>query len=473
MNNVHTTAQPPPPSETQILTSLSINPGLPNVELASHELSSVMQAQDAPTHVMNGTPHSSVNGFHSSYLNALPTDPSANVAAMNMNELGNASHVASGNFNTLNDFNNINNIHNLNDMTSSSPHLQLRPVSASGAHFPPNSSVNYVQNSTQSSMNYMNANNTTGHNDASRSSIDTSENKLNFGSNSNMNTAFQNPFYVNSYPITNPPLFDSTTLLPIGDGSGSIRGRRISISNGQIGQIVNHQAFFMDEDLTEELCEQSHQLGPQSLQTSAMQVQDESRASRNRAALPRSSDLGYSNINEQAQLVSSPSMNGIKSEFSGSLDGSLVTSISHEGMNARVDSGNSSTAHNGGVAGLPPPNYLLIYNNEVIFNPSNGPIPGTAAWRKERLLERNRVAASKCRQRKKHAQQQMQDNMNKVEKQLKEKEALIQEYKRLLGIYNSAVKCHLNGEDRALDSLREHFDNPFLDSSQESAVGSD
>ena len=94
------------------------------------------------------------------------------------------------------------------------------------------------------------------------------------------------------------------------------------------------------------------------------------------------------------------------------------------------------------VAGVPPPNHLLIYNNEVIFNPNNGPIPGTAAWKKERLLERNRVAASKCRQRKKQAQQQLYENVTKFEKKITEQQARLDKYERLLARYNAALERH-------------------------------
>ncbi|ODV82731.1 hypothetical protein CANARDRAFT_30590 [[Candida] arabinofermentans NRRL YB-2248] len=59
------------------------------------------------------------------------------------------------------------------------------------------------------------------------------------------------------------------------------------------------------------------------------------------------------------------------------------------------------------------PQHQLIYNNEVIFNPNNGPIPGTSAWKKQKILERNRVAASKCRQKKKVLQEKLQQDIDK------------------------------------------------------------
>lgn len=60
------------------------------------------------------------------------------------------------------------------------------------------------------------------------------------------------------------------------------------------------------------------------------------------------------------------------------------------------------------------PTQPLIYDNEVIFdpNPQNGPIPGTTAWKKQRILERNRLAASKCRQKKKHQQKKLAEELD-------------------------------------------------------------
>ena len=40
------------------------------------------------------------------------------------------------------------------------------------------------------------------------------------------------------------------------------------------------------------------------------------------------------------------------------------------------------------VAGVPPPNHQLLYNNEVIYNPNDGPIPGTAAWKRKVAREK-------------------------------------------------------------------------------------
>lgn len=326
------------------------------------------------------------------------------------------------------------------------------PLLYSGSNHP----VNYSQSLQQQSVGYNNTSTGTleGHNSGSH----------NFD---HALPQFTNPFFGNSYPITNPPLFDSTMLLPFGDSTGTNRRRRISISNGQIGQIVNHEAFFMDEDLMEEFYEQSRQIRPHSPDSSILGPRDDSaRSVQNNhrhlsvTGVPRSEGSNYNNPEEQAQIgLAAAPMTSVKTEHQepfGNAPAGMGTGIDMSNPGAR-------SIDDSEVAGLPPPNHLLIYNNEIIFNPNNGPIPGTAAWKKERLLERNRVAASKCRQRKKHAHQQLQENMNKAQQQVKEKEDLIEKYRSLLEIYNYALKRHFNGEKGALEPLSQYVETLIED----------
>jgi hypothetical protein len=96
------------------------------------------------------------------------------------------------------------------------------------------------------------------------------------------------------------------------------------------------------------------------------------------------------------------------------------------------------------------PDQKLIYNNEVIFNPDAGPIPGTAAWKKARLLERNRIAASKCRQRKKAAQIRLKEDVLNYERDI---EKLEEKNDTLMELYDFVkVKFH-SGEDDELQKL--------------------
>lgn len=69
--------------------------------------------------------------------------------------------------------------------------------------------------------------------------------------------------------------------------------------------------------------------------------------------------------------------------------------------------------------------------------PNDVKFPGTEAWKRARLLEKNRIAASKCRQRKKIAQLQLQkdfDNLSRenivIKKKLKYYEKLITKFRK-------------------------------------------
>lgn len=266
--------------------------------------------------------------------------------------------------------------------------------------------------------------------------------------------AFHNPFDMNSYPITNPPILDST-VLPYGD-LGTQR-RRISISNGQIGQIVNHEAIFLDEDLLDDLNDLSPYAGNLNGPNSGG-VPDQ-------RIMPFDVEGSHSQTHS-AQLqpygqIPAPPLGPVVTAHQGHQhvghrqfqENGHLSNLATPGPSSGPTDVISQTSQD--MAGVPPPNHQLIYNNEVIYNPNNGPIPGTAAWKKERLLERNRIAASKCRQRKKHAQQQLQDNMDKSQKKIKDQTERLQKYEKLFSIYNAALVQHFQtGSDISLEPLR-------------------
>lgn len=280
--------------------------------------------------------------------------------------------------------------------------------------------------------------------------------------------SFHNPFDINSYPLTNPPLYDPTMHVPY----GGTRHRRISISNGQIGQIVNHEAFFVDEDLLDELSNSGRQRPAFQDDTFAdvsptSQVQHGLGANQGAAVgggghwnvgisrpevTPLAPEIPASAPTHGNGLVhgEADSDPGVGSQVQTPVPVPLPVLVSHHKPQAPF------------VAGVPPPNHALIYNNEVIYNPNDGPIPGSAAWKKERLLERNRVAASKCRQRKKQAQQQLQRDISKYEVAIKDNEEKIDKYEKLLAMYNSVLKEHFGGNAHALERLRPFVENPEI-----------
>lgn len=89
------------------------------------------------------------------------------------------------------------------------------------------------------------------------------------------------------------------------------------------------------------------------------------------------------------------------------------------------------------------PTRELLYNNEVIFNP-NGPIPGTNAWKRAKILERNRIAASKCRAKKKNLQKKLQQDVDKLSEENSRLRDMMTEMKKRVERY-----CQKNNIDIA------------------------
>ena len=345
------------------------------------------------------------------------------------------------------------------------------------------------------------------------------------------NMPSHNPFDFNSYPITNPPIFDSTLMLPYSI-DGVPRRRRISISNGQIGQIMNHEAFFdtdefssLDDDFTQRFNDyelnrsvtpgqeqQEQEMAPPHVVTGApvppphQQQQPPSGfigdqgqqafasitpASDNDSSvstIPTTSVQNMSTAATSAPLSATPGVN-LQQQPQHHLPVAQHPQpqhpIHHHGQvqpppphpshppqsvpqqahpphpaqsappiapQAQApppqQQPTPSRPHSPPVAGLPPPNHLLIYNNEIIYNPNNGPIMGTAAWKKERLLERNRIAASKCRQRKKQAQMALQENVTKMEQDLKVKLDQLNHLQLVLSHYKMNIAKFLESDDK-------------------------
>lgn len=285
-----------------------------------------------------------------------------------------------------------------------------------------------------------------------------------------------NPFEVNSYPMTNPPIIDSTFYLPYTNEEGIQRRRRISISNGQIGQIINHEALYADEELYDEMNDESFRY------SNAAHDDVNTNPHISNPVFPDSRMAGFEQIPLlQPKFVPRPPHQSIKVEDKEGIQlpqpqaplhahtepvqqktPALLTQapvhLSSEGSAPYEPSMPGEITPRSGVedvAGVPPPNHQLIYNNEVIYSADGGPIPGTAAWKKERLLERNRIAASKCRQRKKQAQQELQKSISKYEKEMKEQRDRLKKYEKLFAIYEEKLAGFFYGKG-SIDTLRQY-----------------
>lgn len=335
-------------------------------------------------------------------------------------------------------------------------------------------------------------------------------------SDSMSNVFFNNPFDFSAYPMTNPPLFDQSMFINYGhDGTPTLR-RRISISNGQIGQIINNEAIFDDsyevsQDTTPVDLNDKQSFQPQ------QQSHNEPFAGTSMVHSNLQSNLD-SNVMNAVQLNTSMAHpddfhpTAVKEPLAHDLPQKLFsTAPHHQGTNdlvfndntplvsasgtetaaprtahpptiaaseqrsnipqgqtipvsqhsATIDltqspsSANVSSDHTS-FAGVPPPNHQLIYNNEVIYNPNNGPIPGTAAWKRDRLLERNRIAASKCRKRKKQAQQQLTEDLNDLKMENSHLREKLENYDKFFNLIQSFFNKSSNFEN--IDSSANEFE---------------
>ncbi|CAD6621949.1 BJ4_G0003830.mRNA.1.CDS.1 [Saccharomyces cerevisiae] len=96
---------------------------------------------------------------------------------------------------------------------------------------------------------------------------------------------------------------------------------------------------------------------------------------------------------------------------------------------------------------------------QKIENNTAGLKDGAKAWKRARLLERNRIAASKCRQRKKMSQLQLQREFDQISKEntmMKKKienyEKLVQKMKKISRLHMQ--ECTINGGNNSYQSLQ-------------------
>lgn len=239
---------------------------------------------------------------------------------------------------------------------------------------------------------------------------------------------------VSHFPLTNPPIFESALMV---NNQGQPR-RRISISNGQIGQITTHSlngddlydsqppplpkpSSQDDSNINQQLYNPSLGIDPL---TPNIQIPPQPQQQQQ---VPPPQQIPQHLVNvpppqqppipQQQQQPPPPPPQQQQQQVKQS--NQPYTTLGQSGI----------------------PNHKLVYNNEVIFNPDAGPIPGTAAWKKARLLERNRIAASKCRQRKKAAHIQLKEDVEKYQFQInqlkKDKKRLIDFYQEVKMLYET------------------------------------
>lgn len=320
---------------------------------------------------------------------------------------------------------------------------------------------------------------------------------FNFATNSNcLDPSIQeslSPFFqpfgvdVSHFPMTNPPIFQNT----LANYGGPPRRRRISISNGQIGQLgenmdsVENIYYTQPPPLPHRY--NSHQ--PRQQPNKRQRVEDPSSLSKvqfrnpsysqgavTSAASPVSIPLvpqqEFPRTREQpADMVGGS--NGHAALLQNELNNSNGKVFRQERVeettpvsvtNTKISSTSSTPVNPGSSESISSardsdnnhiPQQPLYYQNEMVFNPNQeGPLPGTAAWKRARLLERNRIAASKCRQRKKIAQQQLQKDVDVLARENREIRRKLEYYEKLVSKFKKFTALHMDSCGGNKDGLR-------------------
>ena len=228
--------------------------------------------------------------------------------------------------------------------------------------------------------------------------------------------------------------------------------RRLSISNGQIGQISM---------MVHSLYNHGH-------------------------------NHGHGNNNYESAATTATNSNSVMSGSPGDMNG--VAMISRTGQpTIQLDNGTTDVTENGDVSVNVPihvsnqgslnvgvdsqievdnngvPRRPLIYNNEVIFNP-NGPIPGTNAWKRAKILERNRIAASKCRAKKKNMQKKLEEDVAVLQEENDKLKIMMKDLRGRIVRYCEKTGVGLDVILAAEDSTNETVTSSLQDSAASSEL---
>lgn len=243
---------------------------------------------------------------------------------------------------------------------------------------------------------------------------------------------------VSHLPMTNPPIFQSSLTRY----DEPVRRRRISISNGQISQLGE------DLETVENLYNtQPPPLPPRFDQQHAAKPFFESSSvsgENSKNVLIHIQDNGEGTQGHSNVLPTIPpwqSNNPVKEEEPKSLasllqdnQGPLSTNGNPDPLPTAELSRNTSTSSSS--------SQFQGYQGQYGSNRME-PMPGTNAWKRARLLERNRIAASKCRQRKKVAQLQLQQEFDVMSKENRMMRKKLDYYEKLVLKFKRFSEAHM------------------------------
>lgn len=258
----------------------------------------------------------------------------------------------------------------------------------------------------------------------------------------NLSPFFQ-PFGVDAshLPLTNPPIFQSSLTR----FDEPVRRRRISISNGQISQLGE------DLETVENLYNTQPPPLPQRFDHQGVKPQFYEPA-----AAATEGKNGFVHMRDEP---------GIQQKMAnpvGKLPPWDAPAVKDEKLVANLlqDSGDTRNGiSNPNATAVPLPNGIMSRTPSSSSSTSTSyygqqsyaskhyrpqePIPGTNAWKRARLLERNRIAASKCRQRKKVAQLQLQKDYDILTKENKVMKKKLDYYEKLVSKFKKFSETHL------------------------------
>lgn len=266
---------------------------------------------------------------------------------------------------------------------------------------------------------------------------------------------------VSHLPMTNPPIFQSS--LTRYDEPG--RRRRISISNGQISQLgadletvenlYNTQPPPLPQRFENQQVKQHYYEQPAGVNIDASKGGlIHLPAGENAPQAQAAPVLKTPSWNSQPTVKEEKAMNNPLPDDLGTRNEEFATApsapLSANGYMSRTSS--SSCSNSASFYGQP-----SNYNSKN--HRSQDPVPGTNAWKRARLLERNRIAASKCRQRKKVAQLQLQKDYDLLVKENKVMKKKLDYYEKLVSKFKKFSESHFKkcagGDSQSFDIIEE------------------
>ena len=262
-------------------------------------------------------------------------------------------------------------------------------------------------------------------------------------------------------PMTNPPIFQSA--LPVYDEP--VPRRRISISNGQISQLGEDIETVENLYNTQPPPLPRYHEPPQSYteNTSAPQPQwhGDGTQPQPQSQAPQAPQFTQPFFQPQQPLVKQEPLTA-----SSQLDRMPRHSYSAGGVPV---SGSAATHYpntqgqgqgQGGQSSRAPRREEEHQSQQSQQSSRSGePQPGTTAWKRARLLERNRIAASKCRQRKKVAQMQLQVDYNKIARDNAVLRRKIVYYEKLISKFKKFMESHFNVCHKSSNSVNDEDKN--------------